>query len=257
MYNIDIYPTSRLQSTLYQINLDKSIFSKASPLVSTSYHMQHFRAASQFRSGPTLPWMKYSVRKHAKQKSLKNQNTVKHLFMQTTRDDENSSSIAIPIAYSLCPSNFHWYRQGTPYFEDKAIQCCPTAYHEAKTKEPWVMCHHSAWHISYLTYPLPSSSSLYLSICSSFTFLYKDQQVVPRHRGKLRCTLAARRASPLQSVPNKSCEWNAGIPIKLKAKGTENQWVGKWICVRGPADSQRLCWLPSSLKHAHIYIYTK
>ena len=89
-----------------------------------------------------------------------------------------------------------------------------------------------------------------------FTFLYQDQQVVPRHRGKLRCTLAARRASPLQSVPNKSCEWNAGIPIKLTAKGTENQWVGKWICVRGPADLQRLCWLPSSLKpKKKIYIY--
>lgn len=88
-----------------------------------------------------------------------------------------------------------------------------------------------------------------------FTFLYQDQQVVLRHRGKLRCTLAARRASPLQSVPNKSCEWNAGIPIKLTAKGTENQWVGKWICVRGPADLQRLCWLPSSLKQKKKYIY--
>lgn len=119
-------------------------------------------------------------------------------------------------------------------------------------------CVKSAWHIFYLTYP-PAFLVYTYQFVRLFTFLYQDQQVVPRHRGKLRCTLAARRASPLQSVPNKSCEWNAGIPIKLTAKGTENQWVGKWICVRGPADPQRLCWLPSSLKHTHIciciYIY--
>lgn len=114
-------------------------------------------------------------------------------------------------------------------------------------------CVKSVWQIFYPTYPPPSSVPINLFVL--FIFLYQDQQVVPRHRGKLRCTLAARRASPLRSVPNKSCEWNAGIPIKLTAKGTENQGVGKWICVRGPADLQRLCWLPSSLKHTHIYKY--
>ena len=197
--------------------------------------------------------------KTCKTKKVKNQNTVKHLFMQTTRDDENSSSIAIPIAYSLCPSNFHFFG-GSPL---------PSRYPVLRRQSHPMLPHGLPWgknggtlsdvssrYGTFFIWSIPCLRRLVYTyqFVRLFTFLYQDQQEVPRHRGKLRCTLAARRASLLQSVPNKSCEWNAGIPIKLTAKGTENQWVGKWICVRGPADPQRLCWLPSSLKHTHIYI---
>lgn len=199
MYNIDIHP--RLQSTLYQINLDQSIFPKHDIWYPHHITCNISVRCRNFGQVPPCPGWSTESENMQNKKSLKNQNTVKHLFMQTTRDDENSSSIAIPIACSLCPSNFHFFGGSLPsrypVLRRQSHPMLPHGLPWGKNGGTFEWCVKSVWHIFYIWPISPPSSSIPINLFVLFTFLYQDQQVVPRHRGKLRCTLAARRASPL------------------------------------------------------------
>lgn len=174
------------------------------------------------KSHATIPCgVAISVRSHPLLDEVLSPKTCKTKWKNRTssgkQQDKNNSLTAFGLPARFAPPTFTFLRFSSTVKVPRTSKTKPSnaaprlTMRQKRRNLEW--CVKSAWQIFYLTYPPPSS--IPINLLFFYLPIYKDQQIVTRHRGRHRCTLAARSASPLQSVPGpKSCEWN-GIPIKL------------------------------------------